>query len=87
MSACSRATMNTNYAAVAARVDGVVLMNYDEHYPGAGTPGPVASQDWFVENLKAGDEGIPQDKLICAIGNLRLRLGHRDRRTASCPQA
>ena len=26
-------------------------MNYDEHFPG-GTPGPVASQDWFIDNLK-----------------------------------
>src|SRR5712692_5595510 len=57
-----------DYAAVAARVDGVVLMNYDEHFPG-GTPGPVASQDWFVENLTAAKKAIPQDKLICAIGN------------------
>ena len=35
--------------------DGVVLMNYDEHYPSPGTPGPVASQDWFVDNLKAAE--------------------------------
>src|ERR1700751_5525081 len=32
------------YPAVAAQVDGVVVMNYDEHYPG-GDAGPVASQD------------------------------------------
>jgi cellulose synthase/poly-beta-1,6-N-acetylglucosamine synthase-like glycosyltransferase/spore germination protein YaaH/peptidoglycan/xylan/chitin deacetylase (PgdA/CDA1 family) len=57
-----------DYAAVAARVDGVVLMNYDEHYPG-GTPGPVASQDWFAENLTAARKAIPQDKMICAIGS------------------
>ena len=40
-----------NYSAVAAASDGVVLMNYDEHY-GGGISGPVASQDWFVNNLK-----------------------------------
>jgi cellulose synthase/poly-beta-1,6-N-acetylglucosamine synthase-like glycosyltransferase/peptidoglycan/xylan/chitin deacetylase (PgdA/CDA1 family)/spore germination protein YaaH len=57
-----------DYAAVAARPDGVVLMNYDEHYPG-GKPGPVASQDWFVANLAAAKKVIPQDKLISAIGN------------------
>ena len=57
-----------DYSAIAARVDGVVLMNYDEHYPG-GQPGPVASQDWFVENLVAAKKKIPQAKLISAIGN------------------
>ena len=58
-----------DYSAVAAPVDGVVLMNYDEHYPAPGKAGPVASQDWFVANLTAAKKKIPQDKLICAIGN------------------
>jgi peptidoglycan-N-acetylglucosamine deacetylase len=57
-----------NYPAVASRVDGVVLMNYDEHYP-EGTSGPIASQDWFVANLKFASKVVPLDKLICAIGN------------------
>ena len=57
-----------DYAAVASRVDGVVLMNYDEHYPD-GDPGPVASQDWFTENLALALKHIPKDKLISAIGN------------------
>src|SRR5579859_7029986 len=57
-----------NYPAIAAVADGVVLMNYDEHYPG-GASGPVASQDWFVENLKFAKNVIPQEKIICAIAN------------------
>ena len=57
-----------DYPAVAALADGVVVMNYDEHYPGAA-PGPVASQDWFVRNLTAIKKVVPQEKLICAIGN------------------
>jgi len=57
-----------NYPAVAAAADGVVLMNYDEHYPGAA-PGPVASQDWFVQNLTYAENVIPKDKIICAIAN------------------
>jgi cellulose synthase/poly-beta-1,6-N-acetylglucosamine synthase-like glycosyltransferase/peptidoglycan/xylan/chitin deacetylase (PgdA/CDA1 family) len=57
-----------NYPVVAAASDGVVLMNYDEHY-GGGIPGPVASQDWFVDNLKFASKFIPKDKLICAIAN------------------
>jgi len=57
-----------DYPAIAAPVDGVVVMNYDEHYPGAAS-GPVASQDWFVENLNFAVKAIPREKLICAIAN------------------
>jgi len=57
-----------NYPAVAARVDGIVLMNYDEHFPG-GTPGAIASQDWFTNNLQRAIKLVPKEKLICAIGN------------------
>ncbi len=57
-----------NYRAISTAADGVVLMNYDEHYPG-GEAGPVASQDWFVSNLNFARKVIPSDKLICAIGN------------------
>ena len=57
-----------DYPTIAAAADGVVVMNYDEHFPG-GAPGPVASQDWFVENLKFAVKAIPHDKLICAIAN------------------
>ncbi len=65
-----------DYPAVANRVDGVVLMNYDEHYP-EGTPGPVASQDWFVANLKFASKAVPLDKLICAIGNYGYDWVHK----------
>jgi cellulose synthase/poly-beta-1,6-N-acetylglucosamine synthase-like glycosyltransferase/spore germination protein YaaH/peptidoglycan/xylan/chitin deacetylase (PgdA/CDA1 family) len=57
-----------DYAAISKSADGVVVMNYDEHYPGAA-PGPVASQDWFVDNLKFAVKVIPREKLICAIAN------------------
>ncbi len=57
-----------DYKAISAAVDGVVIMNYDEHFPG-GTPGPVASQDWFTANLESAIQEIPKEKLICAIGN------------------
>jgi len=57
-----------DYAGIAAPADGVVVMNYDEHYPGAAS-GPVASQDWFVDNLKFAVKVIPREKLICAIAN------------------
>ena len=68
-----------DYAAVSRHADGVVLMNYDEHYPG-GIPGPVASQDWFVKNLEIAKKTIPQDKLICAIGNYGYDWVHKPKR-------
>ncbi|HKS72035.1 MAG TPA: glycosyltransferase, partial [Terriglobales bacterium] len=58
-----------NYAGAAGAADGIVLMNYDEHYPAPGTAGPVASQDWFVKNLTQAKKVIPASKLICAIAN------------------
>ena len=57
-----------DYAAIAAPADGVVVMNYDEHYPG-GESGAVSSQDWFVDNLNFIVNVIPREKLICAIAN------------------
>ena len=57
-----------DYAAISAPADGVVVMDYDEHFPG-GKSGPVASQDWFVDNLNFAVKAIPRDKIICAIAN------------------
>jgi cellulose synthase/poly-beta-1,6-N-acetylglucosamine synthase-like glycosyltransferase/peptidoglycan/xylan/chitin deacetylase (PgdA/CDA1 family)/spore germination protein YaaH len=58
------------YTAVAKAADGVVLMNYDEHYAGGGgTAGPIASQDWFTHNLSEAKKVIPLDKLICSVAN------------------
>jgi cellulose synthase/poly-beta-1,6-N-acetylglucosamine synthase-like glycosyltransferase/spore germination protein YaaH/peptidoglycan/xylan/chitin deacetylase (PgdA/CDA1 family) len=57
-----------DYKTIASVVDGVVIMNYDEHYPG-GKPGAVASQDWFQRNLELAVKLIPKEKLICGIGN------------------
>jgi peptidoglycan-N-acetylglucosamine deacetylase len=48
--------------------DGILLMNYDEHQTDSG-PGPIASQDWFVDNLKEVLKVVPKDKIICSIGS------------------
>lgn len=48
--------------------DGLLLMNYDEHET-ASQPGAIASQDWFVDNLKAALKIVPKEKIICAIGS------------------
>jgi cellulose synthase/poly-beta-1,6-N-acetylglucosamine synthase-like glycosyltransferase/peptidoglycan/xylan/chitin deacetylase (PgdA/CDA1 family)/spore germination protein YaaH len=59
-----------DYHGVGQAADGVVLMNYDQHYAGGGgAAGPVAAQDWFTNNLSQAKKLIPIDKLICAIAN------------------
>ncbi len=57
-----------DYAGIAKLSDGLILMNYDQHYPG-GEPGPVAGQDWFLKNLQDALKVIPKEKIICAVGN------------------
>jgi cellulose synthase/poly-beta-1,6-N-acetylglucosamine synthase-like glycosyltransferase/peptidoglycan/xylan/chitin deacetylase (PgdA/CDA1 family)/spore germination protein YaaH len=53
---------------IAANSDGVILMNYDEHEANSD-PGPIASQNWFVDNLRRAIQDVPKEKLICAVGN------------------
>jgi cellulose synthase/poly-beta-1,6-N-acetylglucosamine synthase-like glycosyltransferase/peptidoglycan/xylan/chitin deacetylase (PgdA/CDA1 family)/spore germination protein YaaH len=57
-----------DYAYLSNLADGLILMNYDQHYPG-GAPGAIAGQDWFTENLTKALKVIPREKIICAIGN------------------
>jgi cellulose synthase/poly-beta-1,6-N-acetylglucosamine synthase-like glycosyltransferase/peptidoglycan/xylan/chitin deacetylase (PgdA/CDA1 family)/spore germination protein YaaH len=45
----------------------VFLMLYDEHY-GRGDPGPVASQQWYVEKARHMLRFIPPSKAIFAVG-------------------
>ncbi|MGD0731210.1 MAG: glycosyltransferase [Terracidiphilus sp.] len=53
---------------IAANSDGIILMNYDQHQS-TSDPGPIASQDWFVGNLRRVLKSVPKDKLICAIAS------------------
>jgi peptidoglycan-N-acetylglucosamine deacetylase len=48
--------------------DAIVLMNYDEHWL-TSPPGPIASQDWYVENLRQVMEDVPAQKIITAVGS------------------
>ena len=57
-----------DYQLIAKSADGLILMNYDQHYPG-GEPGAIAGQDWFVKNLATVLKQVPREKIICAIGN------------------
>ncbi len=57
-----------DYAFLSNKADGLILMNYDQHYPG-GAPGAIAGQDWFTQNLTKALKVMPREKIICAIGN------------------
>ena len=61
---------NTGYdlAFLSAHTDGLVLMNFGQHQD-TTVSGPVASQDWFEDNLKAAMKIVPREKIICAVGN------------------
>jgi cellulose synthase/poly-beta-1,6-N-acetylglucosamine synthase-like glycosyltransferase/peptidoglycan/xylan/chitin deacetylase (PgdA/CDA1 family)/spore germination protein YaaH len=61
-------TSNKDLQQIAANSDGIVLMNYDQHEI-ESEPGPIASQDWFVSNLRRVMQVVPKEKLICAVGN------------------
>ena len=57
-----------NLKYIADHSDGLLLMNYDQHQTDSG-PGPIAAQDWFIENLKNVLKIVPKEKIICAIGS------------------
>ncbi|MFY9854036.1 MAG: glycosyltransferase, partial [Terracidiphilus sp.] len=61
-------TTDEDFKGIAANSDGLILMNYDEHQI-ESKPGPVASQEWFVNNLRRALKIVPKEKLLCAIGN------------------
>ena len=74
--------------------DGLLLMNYDEHQSG-GEPGPIASQDWFLDNLKQVLKTVPKEKssarwaATAMTGSRRCRRTHRQdavRRKKAVPE-
>ena len=53
---------------LAAVTDYLVPMVYDEHYQ-SGTPGPVASEQWFEDELEKLAKIIPREKTIIGFAN------------------
>ncbi len=53
---------------LAAIVDYIVPMVYDEHYQ-SGTPGPIASIDWFDKQIDRLAKILPPDKTVIGFGN------------------
>ena len=50
------------------RVDLIFLMAYDEHWSSA-EPGPIASQDWFMDGITSAAREVPKEKLVVTLGN------------------
>ncbi len=61
-------TSDADLKLIAANSDGILLMNYDQHETNSD-PGPVASQDWFMANLRRVLVDVPKQKIICALAN------------------
>ncbi len=57
-----------NLAYMASHSDGLVIMNYDQHQTDS-EPGPIAAQDWFIDNLKTVLKTVPKDKILCGVGS------------------
>ena len=57
-----------DYGYYGKQCDAVVVMNYDQHWPTSG-PGPIASQEWFADNLTELLKVIPAQKMIVGIAN------------------
>ncbi|MDQ2840664.1 MAG: glycosyltransferase [Acidobacteriota bacterium] len=53
---------------LAAVIDLLVPMVYDEHYE-TSSPGPVASQDFFENQLEKIAQSVPASKLVAGFGN------------------
>ncbi len=57
-----------DYEFFGKQADAIVLFNFDEHWL-TSPPGPIASQDWFVENLRQVLEEVPAQKIVVCIGS------------------
>lgn len=74
-----------DYAFFGKNCDAILLMNYDQHWL-SSPPGPIAAQDWFVENLQQILKIVPAEKIIVAVGSYaydwpesaKNKYGHAD---------
>jgi cellulose synthase/poly-beta-1,6-N-acetylglucosamine synthase-like glycosyltransferase/peptidoglycan/xylan/chitin deacetylase (PgdA/CDA1 family)/spore germination protein YaaH len=57
-----------DYAFFGRVTDAIILMNYDQHWL-TSPAGPIAAQDWFMENLRQIRDVVPSQKIVVGIGN------------------
>src|SRR5580700_9868313 len=68
-----------DYEFFGKQCDAIILMNYDQHWL-TSPPGPIAAQDWFVENLHQILEIVPAQKLVVGIANYAYDWGETDKK-------
>ena len=68
-----------DYAFFGRQTDAVILMNYDQHWL-TSPPGPIAAQDWFVENLKQILRVVPAQKIVVGIANYAYDWAERSKK-------
>jgi peptidoglycan-N-acetylglucosamine deacetylase len=57
-----------DYEFFGTQCDAIMLMNYDEHWL-TSPPGPIASQDWYAENLRQVLDVVPAQKVVVVVGS------------------
>jgi cellulose synthase/poly-beta-1,6-N-acetylglucosamine synthase-like glycosyltransferase/peptidoglycan/xylan/chitin deacetylase (PgdA/CDA1 family) len=68
-----------DYEFFGKQCDAIILMNYDQHWL-TSPPGPVAAQDWFVENLRQVREVVPAQKIVVGIANYAYDWGETEKK-------
>ncbi len=68
-----------DYEFFGEQCDAIILMNYDQHWL-TSPPGPIAAQDWFVENLRQIREVVPAQKIVVGIANYAYDWGETEKK-------
>ncbi|MGB6897078.1 MAG: glycosyltransferase [Candidatus Acidiferrum sp.] len=68
-----------DYQFFGKQCDAIILMNYDQHWL-TSPPGPIAAQDWFVENLRQVREVVPAQKIVVGIANYAYDWGETNKK-------
>jgi cellulose synthase/poly-beta-1,6-N-acetylglucosamine synthase-like glycosyltransferase/peptidoglycan/xylan/chitin deacetylase (PgdA/CDA1 family)/spore germination protein YaaH len=75
-----------DYGFFGKQCDAILLMNYDQHWL-TSPPGPIASQDWYVENLHQVLQVVPAQKVIAAVGNYAYDWSQAPKKKAERPES
>ncbi|MGC2814927.1 MAG: glycosyltransferase [Candidatus Acidiferrum sp.] len=68
-----------DYEFFGKQCDAIILMNYDQHWL-TSPPGPIAAQDWFMENLRQVREVVPAQKIVVGIANYAYDWGETNKK-------
>ena len=68
MVALPAADWSYDYKYFASQVDAIILMNYDFRWS-SSAPGPIAPEDWFIQNIDNMVKLVPPEKLVMGVAN------------------